>query len=149
MNNKRRNFRITFAVSALLLTAIAFFLISVLDNLPGARVDMTSDRLFTMSPAAAKILKGLEVPVQVKLYITPADKMPTQLRNLERDITEQMRNFEQVADGMLQFQVFNPQDDEEMQQTLGAKGIRPFQVQSIEKDEMGIKLIWSAINIAY
>ena len=36
-----------------------------------------------------------------------------------------------------------------MQQTLGAKGIRPFQVQSIEKDEMGIKLIWSAMTIAY
>jgi len=149
MNSKRRNFRITFAVSALLLTAIAFFLISVLDNLPGARVDMTSDGLFTMSPAAARILQGLDVPVQVKLYITPAEKMPTQLRNLERDINEQMRNFEQVAEGMLEFQVFNPQNDEEMQQTLAAKGIRPFQIQSIEKDEMGIKLIWSAITIAY
>jgi ABC-type uncharacterized transport system involved in gliding motility auxiliary subunit len=149
MSSKRRNFRATFTVSAILLAAIAFFLISVLDNLPGARVDMTSDKLFTMSPAATKILKGLEVPVQVKLFITPSDKMPTQLRNLERDITEQMRNFEQVSEGMLQFQVFNPQDDEEMQRTLGAKGIRPFQIQSIEKDEMGIKLIWSAITIAY
>ena len=149
MNSKRRNFRITFAMAALLLTAIAFFLVSVLDNMPGARVDMTSDRLFTMSPAAAKILQSLDVPVQVKLYITPSDKMPTQLRTLERDINEQMRNFEQVAEGMLEFQVFNPQDDEEMQAALGAKGIRPFQIQSIEKDEMGIKLIWSALTIAY
>jgi len=149
MTSKRRNFRITFAVSVVLLTAIAFFLISVLDNFPGARIDMTSDKLFTMSPAAAKILKDLQVPVQVKLYITPEDKMTTQMRNLERDITEQMRNFEQVADGMLEFQVFNPQNDEDMQKTLTAKGIRPFQVQSIEKDEMGIKLIWSAITIAY
>ncbi len=149
MNSKRRNFRITFAVSVVLLTAIAFFLVSVLDNLPGARIDMTSNKLFTMSPAAAKILKDLQVPVQVKLYITPADKMTTQMRNLERDITEQMRNFEQVADGMLEFQVFNPQNDEDTQKTLSDKGIRPFQVQSIEKDEMGIKLIWSAITIAY
>ena len=149
MTSKRRNFRITFAVSVVLLTAIAFFLISVLDNFPGARIDMTSNKLFTMSPAAARILKDLQVPVQVKLYITPEDKMSTQMRNLERDITEQMRNFEQVADGMLEFQVFNPQNDEDMQKTLTAKGIRPFQVQSIEKDEMGIKLIWSAITIAY
>ncbi|MCK9996462.1 MAG: Gldg family protein [Candidatus Krumholzibacteria bacterium] len=149
MNSKRRNFRITFAVSVVLLTAIAFFLVSVMDNLPGARIDMTSNKLFTMSPAAARILKDLQVPVQVKLYITPADKMTTQMRNLERDITEQMRNFEQVADGMLEFQVFNPQNDEDMQKTLADKGIRPFQVQSIEKDEMGIKLIWSAITIAY
>lgn len=149
MNNKRRNFRLTFAAAAALLAVIAFFLVSVLGNLPGARLDLTRDKLFTMSPAAADVLKGLKVPVQVKLYITPADKMPTQLRTLERDLTERLRNFEQVAGGMLEFAVHNPQDDEEMQKALGAKGIRPFQVQSIEKDEMGIKLIWSAMTIAY
>ena len=149
MNSNRRKFRLTFAAASILLTFVVFYAISVADNWHGARVDMTSDKLFTMSPAAADILKELKVPVLVKLYITASDKMPTELRNLERDITEQMRNFEQVADGMLEFQVFNPQNDEEMQQTLGAKGVRPFQVQSIEKDEMGIKLIWSALTIAY
>ena len=149
MSTKRRNFRVTFAVAVVLLAAIAFFLTSVLGNLRGARVDMTSDRLFTMSPAAVEILQDLKVPVQVKLYITPADKMPTQLRTLERDITEQLRNFESVSDGMLQFSVHNPQNDEEMQQNLASKGISPFQVQSVEKDEIGVKLIWSAMTIAY
>jgi ABC-type uncharacterized transport system involved in gliding motility auxiliary subunit len=149
LNNKRRNFRLTFAAAAVLLAGIAFFLVSILGNLPGARLDLTRDRLFSMSPAAAEVLKGLKVPVQVKLYITPVDKMPTEYRTLERDITERMRNFEQVSKGMLQFSVHNPQDDEELQKTLGAKGLRPFQVQSIEKDEMGIKLIWSAMTIAY
>lgn len=147
--NKRRNFRLTFAAAAALLAVIAFFLVSVLGNLPGARLDLTRDRLFTMSPAAVDVLKSLTVPVQVKLYITPVDKMPTQYRTLERDLTERLRNFEQVSQGMLEFSVYNPQNDEEMQKSLGAKGIRPFQVQSIEKDEMGIKLIWSAMTIAY
>ena len=149
MNTKRRNFRLTFAASAVLLAAIAFTLTFVLGNLRGARLDMTSNQLFTMSPAAAKILQGLQVPVQVKLYITPAEKMPTQYRNLERDISEQLRNFEQVSKGMFEFSVYNPQDDEAMQETLLAKNIRPFQVQSIVKDEIGVKLIWSAISIAY
>ena len=149
MSTKRRNFRLTFAVAAILLVALAFFLISVLGNLRGARVDMTSDRLFTMSPAAARILEDLKVPVQVKLYITPSEKMPTQLRNMERDITEQLRNFESISKGMLRYSVYNPQDDEEMQQNLAAKGVSPFQVQSVDKDEIGVKLIWSAITIAY
>ena len=149
MSANRTKFRITFAIAALLLTAIAFFLISVTSNMNNARVDMTSDKLFTMTPAAADILKGLEVPVQVKLYITPSEKMPTQLRNLERDISEQMRNFESVSEGMLQYEVLNPQDDEEMQNGLAAKGIQPFQVRSVEKDEVGVKLIWSAMTIAY
>ncbi len=149
MSSKRRNFRLTFAVAIVLLTAILFFLINVTGNLRGARVDMTSNRVFTMSPAAVKILQELQVPVQVKLYITPSAKMPTQLRNLERDVTEQLRNFEQVSQGMIEFAVFNPQDDEALQQTLATKGIQPFQVQSVEKDEIGVKLVWSAMTIAY
>jgi len=149
MSSKRRNFRLTFAVATVLLAAILFFLINVTGNLRGTRVDLTSDRLFTMSPAAVAILQELEVPVQVKLYITPAEKMPTQLRTLERDITEQLRNFEQVSGGMIEFAVFNPQNDEQLQQALATKGIQPFQVQSIEKDEIGVKLIWSAMTIAY
>lgn len=149
MSSKRNTFRLTFAIASILLTAIVFLIISVLGNLRGARVDMTSDRLFTMSPAAVTILEQLQVPVQVKLYITPGDKMPNQFKNLERDITEQMRNFEQVSEGMLQFSVHNPQDDEEMQKNLGAKGVQPFQVRSMEKDQIDLKRIWSAITIAY
>ncbi len=149
MNSKLNNFRLKFALAAILLTTIVFLVISVLGNLRGARLDMTSDRLFTMSPAAVSILQDLQVPVQVKLYITPGDKMPNQFKNLERDITEQMSNFEQVSEGMLQFTVHNPQDDEEMQTNLAAKGVQPFQVRSMEKDQIDLKRIWSAITIAY
>ncbi len=149
MSSKRNNFRLTFAVVSILLTAIVFLVISVLSNLNGARVDMTSDRLFTMSPAAARILQDLQVPVQVKLYISSAEMMPNQFKNLERDISEQMRNFAQVSEGMLQYSVHNPQDDEEMQKNLGAKGVQPFQVRSMEKDQIDLKRIWSAITIAY
>ncbi|MFO7653719.1 MAG: GldG family protein [Candidatus Krumholzibacteriia bacterium] len=149
MSGKRRNFRITFTVAAVLLAGIAGLAISVTSDLRGARLDLTSEKRFTMSPAAAQVLGELAVPIQVQLYITPESRMPTELKNLERDITEQLANFERVSDGMLQFGVLNPQDDEELQDRLMQKGIRPFQVQSVDKDEFGVKLIWSALTIAY
>ncbi|MBD3219602.1 hypothetical protein GF314_00045, partial [bacterium] len=149
MSDKRRNYRLTFLVAVVLLAAVAVFLVSITSNFTGARVDMTEDKLFTMSPAAVNILEGLKVPVQVRLFITPEDRMPTEFKNLERDITEQLRNYERISDGMLEFSVHNPQDDEEMQQELAQKGIQPFQVQSVDKDEIGVKLIWSALTIAY
>ncbi|HOX25441.1 MAG TPA: GldG family protein [Candidatus Krumholzibacteria bacterium] len=149
MSYKRRNFRLTFAVATVLLAAVAVFLVAVLGNIQGARLDLTADRLFTMSPAAVRILEGLKVPVLVKLYITPESKMPTEFKNLERDISEQLRNYERISNGKLQFSVHNPQDDEAMQQELTQKGIQPFQVQSVDKDEIGVKLIWSGLTIAY
>jgi len=149
MSNKQRKFRITFTVAALLLLAIAVFVTSIFGNFTGARVDLTSDKLYTMSPSAAKILGELKVPVQVKYYVTPEDGMPTEWRNLERDVTDKLRDYERVSGGMLEWSIYNPQDDEEMQTDLTSKGIRPLQVQSVEKDAIGVKLVWSALTIAY
>lgn len=149
MARKRTNFRVTFGAVTVLLLGIAVFLTLVLGNLPGARLDLTSDRLYTMTPAAAKILGELKVPVQVKVYMTPPEKMPTEWKNLERDLVDKLRDYQRASDGKLQYQVINPQNDEEMQNQLAQKGIRPFQVQSVERDEIGVKLVWSALTIAY
>ena len=149
MTRKRTNFRVTFGVAAVLLLAIAVFLVIVLGGMPGARLDLTEDGLYTMSPASVKILGDLKVPVQVKYYVTLPDKMPTELKTLERDVTDKLRDYQGASNGMLQFQVINPQDDEELQKQLAQKGIRPFQVQSVERDEIGVKIIWSAMTIAY
>lgn len=149
MSSKRRNFRLTFGAAALLLLAGSFLLTRFTSDLGGARVDLTSDRLYTMSPAAKTILGDLKVPVQVKLYITGADAMPTELKTLERDVTDKLRDYASASDGMLQYSVHDPQDDDQMQDALTQRGIRPFQVQSIDKDEIGVKLVWSAMTIAY
>jgi ABC-type uncharacterized transport system involved in gliding motility auxiliary subunit len=149
MTRKRTNFRVTFGVAATLLLAITVFLTLVLGSLPGTRIDLTDDQLYTMSPASVKILGALKVPVQVKLYITPLAKMPTELKTLERDIANKLRDYQRASDGMLQFEVYDPQNNEELQNQLTQKGLRPFQVQSVERDEIGVKLIWSAMTIAY
>ncbi len=149
MNRKRTNFRLSFGLAALLLVGLAVALAAVLDNLPGGRLDLTSDRLYTMSPAAAKILGGLKVPVQVRLYITGADKMPSGLKTLERDIVDMLRDYQRAAGGKLEYAVYDPQNDEEMQDQLAQKGIRPLQVQSVERDAIGVKLVYSAMAVAY
>jgi ABC-type uncharacterized transport system involved in gliding motility auxiliary subunit len=149
MKRKRTNFRVSFGVTTLLLLGAAIALAAVLDNLPGARVDLTSDRLYTMSPAAVKILSELKVPVQVRLYITGVDRMPTEWKTLERDIMDKMSDYQRASKGKLEFSIFDPQDDEEMQEQLTQKGIRPFQVQKVERDAMGVQMVWSAMTVAY
>ncbi len=149
MTRKRTNFRVTFAVTTVLLIAIAVFLTSVLGDFSGARVDLTSDQLFTMSPSAGKILSELKVPVQLKFYITASGEMPTELKTLERDVTDKLRDYQNASGGMLEYSIFHPQGDEDMQTSLTERGLRPFQVQSIDRDEIGVKLVWSAMTIAY
>ncbi len=68
MSSKRRNFRLTFGVSVVLLLILAVFLTSVLGNFGGARLDLTEDKIFTMSPAAARILGDLDLKVILRRF---------------------------------------------------------------------------------
>jgi ABC-type uncharacterized transport system involved in gliding motility auxiliary subunit len=45
--------------------------------------------------------------------------------------------------------VVDPSKDDELAEKIAAKGIRPFQVQTIDRDAMGIKLVYSALEISY
>lgn len=146
---KRMNFRLGFGLAAVLLLAVAVVVSSLLGDMRGTRVDLTEDGLFTLSESAQGILERLAAPVQVKYYVTRQDKMPTGLKTLERDITDKLQDYSDASGGMLQFSVHDPSDDEELKELLAGKGVRPFQVRSVEKDEVGVKLIYSTVTIAY
>ncbi len=145
----KNRFRLGFLILTVLSLAIAVFLTGVVEDWRGARLDLTEDNLYTLSDSAEGILGRLKVPVQVKYYVTGEDKMPTELKKLQRDVRDKLQDYADASAGMIEFSIHDPSPDEELQEALVAKGIRPFQVQSVEKDEIGVKLIWSAISIAY
>lgn len=128
------------------------------------RIDLTSEGLFTVSPATGRILSNLDSPVELRLYISPSVKMPNQLQTLERDITDKIGEFIAVSGGQLTYKVVHldpveqglleaPENqDEEAKKTLESlhkKGIKPIQVQSFGADENSIKLIYSSLQITY
>ncbi len=89
------------------------------------------------------------MPVQIKLYITGAGQMPSRYKTLESDIREKLDEYSQPPEACSSTRCTIPQGDQEMQDALTGRGIQAFVEQSIEKDEMSAKLIWSAMTIAY
>jgi len=153
--------RIAFATACALCVGIAMAAQAVFQYLPLGRFDWTENRIYTVAPATREILTGLEVPVTVKLYLSPAEKMPTAMRTMERDLRDALEELRLVSGGKLQYEVLHmeataamvePQSNQEelsLEEKLGRKGIRPFQVQSIEADEVGVRLVYAAAAIAY
>jgi len=137
-------------------------------DLPFGRFDVTENRIYTVSKASKKILTGLKAPVLIKVYITPVEKMPTALKTLEQDITGKLDELKIVSGNKLKYQVAHIEAANLMEQNkkqqpdsqgagaetslekiLQSKGIVPFQVQSIDRDELGVKLVYSALTITY
>jgi len=126
------------------------------------RYDFTEGKLYTVTKASKNILRGLKAPVTVKLYISPEEKMPTAFKTLEQDIKDKLDEFKIASGGKLSYKVFHmepahsesgpgaenaPKDS--VEESAEKKGIVPFRVQSIEQDEMGIKLVYSSMSVAY
>lgn len=154
-----------FALSCALALGAALAAQAVLQYLPIGRLDRTSQKLYTISDATRKLLAELEVPVTVKLYLSPAEKMPTGLRTMERSLRDSLEEMRMASGGKLAYKVFHPEavaalaepekgpapeaGEESPESGLTRRGIHPFQVRSIEADEVGVKLIYAAASIAY
>src|SRR5262249_9507905 len=120
------------------------------------RFDLTQDKIYTLSDASIKILKNLRAPVHVNLYITPKDKMPTEMQRLEQDILDKLDEMRLASKGQLLPKAMHmeaasvlqqPQGDKEpggLEKRLLDKGVRPFSVQALREDGGGNKLVYAA-----
>lgn len=160
--------RNTFFATTVLCLAMATLSNWILADQRLARFDLTKNKIYTLSDASTRILRSLEAPAYVNLYITPHDKMPTEMRNLERDIIDKLDEMRLASDGKLMLRVIHMETTNLLQSAAAAvmdnqvgekedavekrlldKGIRPFSVQALREDEVVNKLVYSAIGVAY
>ncbi|MGI6241449.1 MAG: Gldg family protein [Candidatus Omnitrophota bacterium] len=148
-----------FATAAVMCTAI--FLVSnwLVLGIPLGRFDLTKGKVYTISQPTRKILRELKSPVMAKFYVSSSEKMPTALKTLEQDVRDKLDEIRIASEGRFQYKVY-PMDVSEIvakaareensaEEQLAKKGIEPFQVESVQSDEMGVKLVYSAISLSY
>src|SRR6478672_4389896 len=121
-------------LAALLLVLVAVnFLVS---RVP-ARVDLTEGDLYTLSPGTRKILRGLQSPVKVKLYISQSESVPVQLRGFAQRVEDTVREFKQAAGPNLIVERYNPKPDSEEEDAAQLDGVDPQQLMSGEQFYLG------------
>ncbi len=138
-----------FVINAVVGLAVIIMINLVIGGINFGRFDLTDGHIYTVSPASKNILRKLkDAPITIRYYVSPKEKMPAAMKNIERDVTDMLREFEMVSD-KLKFEVIDPTSDVDMASALEEKGITPFDARSIEKDSFGIKRIYSALAVSY
>ncbi|MBI3307049.1 MAG: Gldg family protein [Candidatus Omnitrophica bacterium] len=149
--------------SSAVVISTGIFLMSnwLLAGTPLGRFDLTEGKVYTISGATKKILRDLKAPVTVKLYISPTEKMPGGMKTLERDILDKFDELKIISEGKFQYKIFHPENiaipspgesepgKESLEEQISNKGIQPFRIESIEADQVGVRLVYAAISLAY
>ncbi len=122
-------------LAALFLLLVAF---NYLASSAALRVDLTEGKLYTLSEGSKKILRNLQAPVKVKLYISAGEAMPVQLRSYAQRVEDLVREFKSVAGPNLVVEKYNPRPDSEEEDAAQLDGIEPQQLMSGEQFYLGL-----------
>jgi len=125
--------------SAIGLVALALLLIALnyLFSRVPARADLTDGKLYTLSEGTKKILRNLQSPVKVKLYVSQGESVPVQLRSFAQRVEDLVREFKAVAGANLVIERYNPRPDSEEEDAAQLDGIESQQLVSGEQFYLG------------
>ena len=99
------------ASATLALLAVAFVAAVMASNtlLSGLRIDLTENRLYTLSPGTEAFLQGLEEPINLYFFFSDAAAGDIQfLRGYATRVREMLEEFSAVAGGRLNLRVIDP-----------------------------------------
>jgi hypothetical protein len=89
------------------LVLILGFLYMLSDLLSAGKLDLTEDKLYTISPGTKQILSGLTDKIHVKYHCT--DPLPSILQNLRRDTQDLFEEFRDLSNGKFEYSIVNPE----------------------------------------
>lgn len=123
----------------------------VLSNIVGTRIpgriDLTQERIYTLSPATKDIVSHLPDIVNVSLYAS--DKLPAQLQPVLRETKDTLEDYRKVSQGKLKVAYKNPPTDSEASKEAASQGIQPVRFNVVSQEEFQVKDGYLGIAIAY
>src|SRR5678815_399912 len=112
---------------------VALFLILVAVNylitrVPSRIADLTDGKLYTLSDCTRKVLRELQAPVRLKLYVSQGESVPVPLRGFTQRVEDLVREFKSVAGVNLIVERYNPKPDSEEEDAAQLDGVEPQQL---------------------
>ena len=118
--NRSQALLATFAVLA------AAFFVNLISGAVPARVDLTADRTFTLSPGSKRIVTKLDDPVTLEFFVSRSDvKLRPYLESYSRRIETLLREYVAASGGKVKLIVTDPRPDTKDEQRAQRHGIAP------------------------
>ncbi len=118
-----------YSSTSLALLALMFLAVTMLSGafLTSFRLDLTENRLYTLSPGTINLLASIEEPITLEFYFSEeASRDLPMVRNFSRRIQELLDEMAQRADGGLEVRRIDPRpfsEQEDRAALLGLEGV--------------------------
>ncbi len=125
-------------LSQLLVVLLLVVLVNVLGSFRFFRIDLTSEKRFSLAPETQQILRNLDDVVYVRVYL--GGDLPSDLIRFRQSIKETLDEFRAYAGKNLEYEFINPYEEENQKirnremQNLAGKGLKPTDIRLRDKE---------------
>ena len=148
-NNLKTQHIIQFSFSLAILVLVGY-----ISSRAFFRIDLTSEKRFTLSQETKKILKGLDDQVYIKVYLD--GDLPIGFKKLRSSVLETLNEFRVIAGDNIQYEFINPAESNdpkarnEVYSELYRKGLKPTNIESRDEEGgMSQKTIFPGALVSY
>ena len=111
------------------------------------RLDLTEDKIFSLSPATVEIIDGLEDLLTVDVFMSK--DQPVQVSLASRDVNDFLDDFESNSNDMVKVSRHYPENDEKALRKAQNAGVNPVQFELRSQGELQIKTGYLGISLTY
>ena len=119
----------TISYSGLLILAVLFVLVNMISSnlFKSSRIDLTEDKLYTLSSGTLNILDGIEEPITLHYFFSDqATRDIPQLRTYANRVKELLLEYAQLSNGKITLNVIDPvpySEEEDQAAEFGLQGV--------------------------
>jgi gliding-associated putative ABC transporter substrate-binding component GldG len=96
------------------------------------RLDLTANKIYTLSAASKSIVKNLDDKFVVKAYFT--DNLPAPYNNTRSYLKDILNDYRNYSNGNFQYEIVSPSDEQQLEDEAQKYGIQPVQIQTVRND---------------
>jgi len=130
---------------------VLFIIIAVLTNVLGTRIpgriDLTQERLFTLTSATKNTLSSLQDVINVTVY--RSEELPAQFQPTLREVSDMLRDYVTASTNNVIVSYKDPSDDAQVAQEAASLGVQQVQFNVIGAEELQLKNGYLGLVVSY
>ncbi len=123
-NSKRFLETYVFSSIGVIVLALVFIAVNLLAATFYDRIDLTENKMYTLSKGTKEILKSLDTPVTIQLFYSKnVPDMPVYLKNYASRVLDFLKEYKAEAPGKIRIEELNPTPDSDAEDAAHLAGI--------------------------
>lgn len=145
--DRRKRLSASNATAYVLLTIGAIVAINLIGTRLFGRVDLTQNKVYTLSQASKDVVRALPDYMTVKAYISR--DLPPELTNVSRYVRDLLDDYRTYSKGKLRFEAFDPDSDKKIEEEANACKVEKLQIQVLRSQKFEVGTYYLGLCFQY